>query len=76
MLACTRSLDGGVEREQIRLFGDAADDLDALADLLRALAECRYRGIDRLRARLDLLHVVHDFIDGAAPLAYTLDGML
>ena len=76
MLACTRSLDGGVEREQIRLFGDAADDLDALADLLRAPAECCYRGIDRLRSRLDLLHVVHDFIDGAAPLAYALDGML
>ena len=76
MLACTRSLDGGIECKQIRLFGDTADDLDALADLLRSLAECCNRGIDRLRARLDLLHVVHDFIDGAAPFAYALDGML
>ena len=76
MLTCTRSLDGGIEREQICLLCNAADDLNALADLLRALAECCNRGIDRLRARLDLLHVVHDFIDGAAPLAYALDGML
>ena len=70
VLTRTRRLDGRVEREQVRLLCNAADDLDAVADLLGALTECRDCGIDGLRTRLDLLHVVHDLVDGAAPLLH------
>ena len=51
-----RRLDGGVEREQICLLGDVVDQLQDLADLLRAIAE-RERAFGN---RLDLgAHVVH-----------------
>ena len=39
MFAGARGLDGGVEREEVRLLGDGADGLDNGADLLRARAE-------------------------------------
>jgi hypothetical protein len=38
-LARARRLDGGVEREDLGLVGDAVDDREHLADLLAALAE-------------------------------------
>jgi hypothetical protein len=55
-LAGPGGLDGGVQREQVRLRGDVVDQLQDVADLLRALAEGqRPRG-----DRLDLvLHVAH-----------------
>lgn len=38
-LASTGGLDGGVKREQIRLPGNVADQLDHITDLLRAIGE-------------------------------------
>jgi hypothetical protein len=38
-LAGSRRLDGGVQRQQVRLRRDFVDQLKDLADLLRALAE-------------------------------------
>ena len=38
-LAGPRRLDGGVQREQVGLLGDARDDLDDVADLGRGLAQ-------------------------------------
>ena len=40
-LAGAGRLDRGVQREQVGLVGDLLDDLEDLADLLRALAEAR-----------------------------------
>src|SRR5262249_55729036 len=46
-----RSFDRRVEREGVRLLGDLLDELDDVADLLRALAEA----LDALRGVLDRL---------------------
>ena len=73
MLTRTRCLDGCVECEQVRLIGDACDDLDAVADLLRALAKRRDCRIHRLRAGLDLLHVADDLVNGVASILDTLN---
>ena len=54
----TCSFDRGVEREQIRLLGDAGDRRDDLADFLRALTELfddLRRLVDRLGDRVHLL---------------------
>jgi hypothetical protein len=48
-LACTRRLDGGVERKQIRLPGNVADQLDHVADLLRAVRKTCNFTIGRTR---------------------------
>ena len=47
-LAGARGLDGGVEREDLRLLGDVVDDDEHAADLLAALAQLR--GCGRRRA--------------------------
>ena len=60
MLACARGLDGGVQREEVRLLGDARNGLDNRADLLRALAEL----VDGLRAALDDGLDALDVVDG------------
>src|SRR5207249_7530506 len=64
MLAGPRGLDGGVEREQVRLIGDLFDDGDAVGDHLHGLAGFRDRqGIrpghegDRKSTRLNSSHV-------------------
>ena len=72
MLTRTRSLNRRVECEQIRLLGNAADDFDAVADLLGALAECRDRRIHGLRSFLDLLHIADDLVDGTTALTHAL----
>ena len=55
-LTRTRGLDRSIQRQQIRLLGDLVDQLEDLADLLRALTQ-RQRA---LRDRVDLLlHVAH-----------------
>ena len=48
MLAGARRLDGGVQRQQVRLMGDLLDDRDALGD--------------RLRRRRRLVHGLADFL--------------
>ena len=58
LLTCARRFDRGVEREQIRLLGDAGDRRDDLADFLRALTELfddLRRLVDRLGDRVHLL---------------------
>ena len=47
VLAGAGRLDGGVQRQQIRLAGDLGDHLDDLADLLRTGAD-QLHGLDRL----------------------------
>ena len=55
-LAGRRRLDGGVQREHVRLLRDVRDQLHDLADLLRGFAQA----LDPLRRLLDLLaDVVH-----------------
>src|SRR5262249_44406471 len=54
LLAGTRSFDGGVEREQVRLKRDAVDDADDVFDVLAR--------------RRDLIHCLHRAIDGSAAL--------
>ena len=76
VLTCTRRFDGGIEREQVCLLRNARDDVNAVADLLRALSECGNRGVDCLRSGLDLLHVAHDFVNGVTPFADALDGIV
>jgi hypothetical protein len=39
LLARPRGLDRGVERQQVRLLGDAGDRVDNAADLVRAACE-------------------------------------
>ena len=61
-LARHRRLNRGIQRENIRLLGNVVDELDDVADLLRALAET----FDSLAGLLDgLANRVHT-IDGAA----------
>src|SRR5262249_14240229 len=48
-LASARRLDRGVERQQVGLAGDVADQLDHVADLLRRLRECRDLVVGGLR---------------------------
>src|SRR3712207_7466494 len=62
-LAGARRLDGGVEGEQVGLVGDAADQLDHGADLLRALGQARDLAVagvgvggDRKSTRLNSSH--------------------
>ena len=70
MLARTRRLDGRVEREQIRLLGDARDRLDDRADLLRALAEL----VDRIARAVDDLLDALDVHDGVLDALAAVDG--
>ncbi len=53
-LAGTRRLDRGIQRQQIGLAGDAADEIDDAVDLLRALG----KGIDLARGQAEaVLHL-------------------
>ncbi len=49
VFACARSFDGGVQREQVGLFGEVINDFDDLADIIGAMAE----NIDDFRGRLN-----------------------
>ena len=73
MLARARRFNGGVQCEQVCLLRDARNDVDTAADLLGAASERRDRAFNGLRSRLDLMHVVDDFIDGAASFVDALD---
>ena len=57
MFARTRRLDGGVQREQVRLVCDLRDRVDDLADLLGILAERPDDLGGLLHRPLDLLHL-------------------
>jgi len=51
MLTGASRFDGGVESEQVRLFGEVVDDFDDFADVIGAMAE----DVDYFRGRLDRL---------------------
>ena len=68
VLACARRLDGGIEREEIRLIGDGGDGVDDRADLVGFFAE---HGDDFGGARYglcDALHLQHGFVDSGCTL--------
>jgi len=62
-IAGARGLDGGVQREDLRLLGDVVDDDENPADLLAALPECENairRGLGGLADLLDAVSRVGD----------------
>src|SRR5690606_31262082 len=63
----TRSFDGGVERQQVGLIGDAANQLGGLADAGRALREVfdgLVEGFDLVADLVDLARDVLHFAQG------------
>src|SRR3569833_1393346 len=71
LLARARGLDRGVEREQVGLFRDVADDVEYLADVIaltrelhHGVAGAAYRGRRAVGAARDLVGTVHHFGDG------------
>jgi hypothetical protein len=58
LLAGARRLDGGVEREQVRLIGDLLDDAHDARDLPRLLAQALDDGGEVTRGRGDVLHLL------------------
>src|SRR5205085_6906677 len=54
LLAGAGGLDGRVQRQQVRLLGDAGDRVDDAADLLRAAGERLHRGDQQAGGLADL----------------------
>jgi hypothetical protein len=71
-VAGASGLDGGIQRQQIGLFGDRGDQLDHVADLLRGTRQFAdpLVGLLRLRDRrlgdpVRFMHALADLVDGS-----------
>ena len=76
LLAGASGLDGGVERQQVRLLGDAGDRVDDPADLLRASRELLDRGRDLGGGVGDAADRPGRLLGGVDALAGDLAGLL
>ena len=74
LLAGSRGLDGGVEREQVGLIGDLADQLDDAADLAGPLIEFLYRsgGLAGLAGKA--VEIVGDVVDRGGTVVRRIGG--
>ena len=76
LLAGAGGLDGGVERQQVGLLGDAGDGVDDAADLLRAWRQVLDRGRDLGRGLGDLAHRLGGRVGGVDALAGDRAGLV